>query len=125
MAPTSDGLAGPFCFWHHDRLFCRNLPLNQTRRFVAKLGMPIELARLLAQKGLMLVPAASADEFEGFPYVFQADAHADSCRSGIILHNVLAHPGFRGDGATIASTSVVSSAFPRFLALCTNWKNAR
>jgi KUP system potassium uptake protein len=37
----------------------------------------------------------------------------------------LAHPGFRGDGATIASTSAVSSAFPRFLALCTNWKNAR
>ena len=38
---------------------------------------------------------------------------------------LLAHPGFRGDGATIASTSAVSSAFPRFLALCTNWKNAR
>jgi hypothetical protein len=37
----------------------------------------------------------------------------------------MAHPGFRGDGATIASTSAVSSAFPRFLALCTNWKNAR
>jgi hypothetical protein len=32
----------------------------------------------------------------------------------------LAHPVFRGDGATIASTSAVSSAFPRFLALCTN-----
>jgi len=38
---------------------------------------------------------------------------------------ILAHPGFRGDGATIASTSAVSNAFPRFLALCTNWKNAR
>ena len=37
----------------------------------------------------------------------------------------VAHPGFWGDGATIASTSAVSSAFPRFLALCTNWKNAR
>ena len=31
-----------------------------------------------------------------------------------------AHPGFRGDGATIASTSAVRSAFPRFLVLCTN-----
>ena len=28
----------------------------------------------------------------------------------------MAHAGFRGDGATIASTSAVSSAFPRFLA---------
>jgi FkbM family methyltransferase len=36
-----------------------------------------------------------------------------------------AHPGFRGDGATIASSSAVSSAFRRFLALCANWKNAR
>ncbi len=38
---------------------------------------------------------------------------------------VEAHPGFRGDGTTIASTSAVSNAFPRFLALCTNWKKAR
>jgi hypothetical protein len=41
------------------------------------------------------------------------------------FQNKEAHPGFRGDGATIASTSAVSSAFPRFLALCTNWKKAR
>jgi hypothetical protein len=29
--------------------------------------MTIELARLLSQKGLMLAPAAGADEFEDFP----------------------------------------------------------
>jgi hypothetical protein len=33
---------------------------------VAELGLIIELARLLAQKGLMLAPATGGDEFEGF-----------------------------------------------------------
>jgi hypothetical protein len=51
--------------------------IRQYVQVVAELGMTIELARLLAQKGLMLAPAAGADEFEGFPYVLQADRHDD------------------------------------------------
>jgi hypothetical protein len=37
--------------------------------------MPIDSARLLAQKGLMLAHAAGTDEFEGFKYVLKADGH--------------------------------------------------
>jgi hypothetical protein len=40
--------------------------IRQTVQVVAELGMIIELARLLAEKSLMLLPAAGADEFEGF-----------------------------------------------------------
>ena len=49
--------------------------IRQYIQIVAELGMPIELAGLLAQKGLMLVLAARADEFERFLYVLQADRH--------------------------------------------------
>jgi hypothetical protein len=49
--------------------------IGQYVQVVAELGMPIELAGPFAQKGLMLVPAARADEFERFLYVFQADRH--------------------------------------------------
>jgi hypothetical protein len=53
--------------------------IRQYVQVVTKLGMPIELARLLAQKNLVLVTAAtSADEFESFPYVIQADRHGQS-----------------------------------------------
>ena len=45
--------------------------IRQYVQVVAELGMTIELARLLAQKGLMLAPAAGADEFERFPYVLK------------------------------------------------------
>ena len=45
--------------------------IRQYIQIVAELGMPIELAGLLAQKGLMLVLAARADEFERFLYVLQ------------------------------------------------------
>ena len=41
--------------------------IRQYVQVVAELGMTIELAGLLAQKGLMLVSAASADEFKRFP----------------------------------------------------------
>jgi hypothetical protein len=41
--------------------------IRQYVQVVAELGMTIELARLLSQKGLMLAPAAGADEFEDFP----------------------------------------------------------
>jgi len=41
--------------------------IRQYVQVVAELGMTIELARLLAQKGLMLAPAVDADEFEGVP----------------------------------------------------------
>ena len=54
--------------------------IRQYVQVVAELGMIIELARLLAQKGLMLAPAAGSDEFEGFPYVLQADRHGDPHR---------------------------------------------
>ena len=37
----------------------------------------------------------------------------------------MAHPVLRGDGAMIVSTRAVRRAFPRFLALWTNWKKAR
>ena len=37
--------------------------------------MPIDLARLLAQKGLMFAHAAGADKFEGSQYLLQADWH--------------------------------------------------
>ena len=53
--------------------------IRQFVRVVPELGMTIELARLLAQKGLMLVPAVGADEFEGFQYVLQA-GHGDPRR---------------------------------------------
>jgi hypothetical protein len=43
--------------------------IRQYVQVVAELGMTIELARLLAQKGLMLAPAGGGDEFEGFPYL--------------------------------------------------------
>ena len=54
--------------------------IRQYVQVVAELGMTIELARLPAQKGLMLVPAVGADEFEGFQYVLQADRHGDPRR---------------------------------------------
>ena len=41
--------------------------IRQYVQVVAELGMTIELARLLAQIGLMLAPVADADEFEDFP----------------------------------------------------------
>ena len=41
--------------------------IRQYVQVVAELGMTIELAGLLAQKGLMLVSAAGADEFKRFP----------------------------------------------------------
>src|SRR3984893_3138520 len=59
--------------------------IRQYVRVVPELGMIIELARLLAQKGLMLVPAVGADEFEGFQYVLQADRHGDPRRWGFPL----------------------------------------
>jgi hypothetical protein len=49
--------------------------IRQYAQVIAEPGMTIELARLPAQKGLMLAPAAGADEFEGFLYVLQADKH--------------------------------------------------
>src|SRR6202040_1151599 len=51
--------------------------IRQYVQVVAELGMTIELARLLAQKGFMLAPAAGADEFEGSQYVLQAKKHRD------------------------------------------------
>jgi hypothetical protein len=54
--------------------------IRQYVEVIAELGMTIELARLLAQKNLMLAPAGGADEFEGFPYVLQADKHGDRPR---------------------------------------------
>jgi hypothetical protein len=54
--------------------------IRQTVQVVAELGTIIQLARLLAEKRLMLLPAAGADEFEGFPYVLQTDAHGDPLR---------------------------------------------
>jgi hypothetical protein len=41
--------------------------IRQTVQLVAELGMIIELARLLAEKSPMLIPAAGTDKFEGFP----------------------------------------------------------
>ena len=41
--------------------------IRQYVQVVAELGMTIELAGLLAQKRLMLVSAAGADEFKRFP----------------------------------------------------------
>jgi hypothetical protein len=61
---------------------------RQFVRVVPELGMTIELARLLAQKGLMLVPAVGADEFEGFQYVLQADRHGDPRRWGFLYVTV-------------------------------------
>src|ERR1700732_2845879 len=54
--------------------------IRQYVQVVAELGMTIELARLLAQKGFVLAPTTGADEFEGSQYVLQADQHGDPRR---------------------------------------------
>jgi hypothetical protein len=63
--------------------------IRQYVRIVTEPGMTIELARLLAQKGLMLAPVAGAYEFEGSEYVLQTDRHGDPRQLGIVRHNVL------------------------------------
>jgi hypothetical protein len=54
--------------------------IRQCVQVVAQIGMTIELVRLLTQKSLMLASAGSADEFEGFLYLLQADRHGDPPR---------------------------------------------
>jgi hypothetical protein len=56
--------------------------IRQYVQVVVEIGMTIEFARLLAQKGLMLATTAGADEFECFPYVFQADRHVILANEG-------------------------------------------
>ena len=45
---------------------------------IERFGMPIELARLLAQEGLMVVARAAADEVEGQHQIGPADRHRRS-----------------------------------------------
>ena len=57
--------------------------LDAVRQFldiIQELGMPMDLARLLAQKGLVLAHAVAADELEGQHDVLEADRHWRSPR---------------------------------------------
>jgi len=56
-----------FPVWYLEEFLVVVDVIRQYVQVVAELGMTIELAGLLAQKGLMLVSAARADEFKRFP----------------------------------------------------------
>ena len=106
--------------------FAETSPNDQIELPIESLRAALASAEGVASETAAFVQGQLKDVSDDEPYV-HIDLSGTSyefilCRD---QHKMKAHPGFRGDGATIASTSAVSSAFPRFLALCTNWKNAR
>jgi hypothetical protein len=99
--------------------------MNGDNEFQAKSAAAAGQRRQLHARSSKFIKFPFEVRIDGAPhdqYYDLRDATA-SARSPNV--KIQAHAGFRGDGATIASTSAVSSAFLRFLALCTNWKNAR